>query len=897
MKKNITCLSEIFRFPCRLSLLLVAAIVILSAGSAIAAGPVDGTHRLRALKPILDQQLRARYISDSVYRGMVKASSRSSALVVGESEIGFQVYNFAANVYEYRVGRLVARGNHCNVFIERENNGIFAEQSAQTFSQIADNFDKKVFPTVTDWFGRPKISAEFSLPDDRIFIFLVDIRDRFDEGYVAGYFDHRDLEGLFGNQKPVFFMDISPGTPGSLEDKNNSFYRTMAHELQHMVNFSIRHAAGVADQDRWLDEGLAMFSEYIYSGEVGEDSQRVPPTPHFERFLENPAVNILSNSKESWFREDSLYRQYGASFMFVAYMVEKYGGNSKSLQQAFVRELVRTTEAGVAGINAMFSFQETGFNEIFSNFILALHIDQSTAGNGMWGFANKTADFGKSADMLPLKMPRHYAKSTDGSFIGSNGQTLANSVNIEEIAGLDSVALDLNCDAGMNLYVAELLPDMSGSIRPLVLNNGSTRFSADLSDGRRLFILPLALANDLDDQARLNYSFRSGANNLVMYPVPNPAFSEQFIILLKSFSGALEQTPTLRIAFNNLLDSPKFEAIDDTNTLFIAHYQLPGNGRGQAFCYYGDDSCSFSFSAVRTRASSVSLASTEEATLIVAGANQGIAAISQPDGFLSLPSGAVAGPYDVSFDSQASASLMVTGLNARQNGICQIDSHGNLTGWSSLIATGSGVAASLRSPGRYFLARDTVAPTLSDLQLVQTPAEKCLLRFSATDGLSGIEPGSIKIAIDNKPLLRSFADTWQQGIDLGLLEAGPRQIELEISDSAGNVARSQLRAVVAPSANFRTEVFPNPCQKNVHVKMVFNSMPIYSQAIVRLYDVSGNLVNTLELLPAGPASLAATWDLTSRNGRTVSNGTYFFRASVNNGSNTSKATGKIAVLR
>lgn len=897
MKKNTTCLSEILRFPCRLLFLLVAAIVILGAGSVIAAGPVDGTHRLRALKPVLDQQLRARYLSDSSFRRMVKASSRSSAMVVGESEIGFQVYNFAANVYEYRVGRLVARGNHCNVFMELENAGIFGEQSSQALARIVENFDNKVFPTVVDWFGRPKIPVEYSLPDDRIYIFLVDIRDKFDEGYVAGYFDHRDLEGLFGNQKPVFFMDINPGTPGNQDDKNNSFYRTMAHELQHMVNFSIRHAAGVDDQDRWLDEGMAMFSEYIYSGEVGEDSQKVPPTPHFERFLENPAVNLLSNSKESWFKEDSLYRQYGASFMFMAYMIEKYGGNSKNLQQSFVRELVRTSETGVAGINAMFSSHGTGFNEIFSNFILALHIDQSTAANGMWGWTSKTSSFGKSADMLPLKMPRHYAKSTAGSFIGSNGQSLANSVNIEEIAGLDSVTLDLSGDAGMNLYIAELLPDMTGSIRSLDLKNGSTRFTADLSDGRRLFVLPLALANDLDDQARLNYSFRSGANNLVMYPVPNPAFSEQFIILLKSFSGALEQPPTLRIAFNNILDSPKFEAVDDTDTLFIAHYQLPGNGRGQAFCYYGEDSCSFSFSAVRMRASSVALASTEEATLIVDGANSGIAAISKPDGFLSLPSGAFAGPYDVNLPAQASASLMVAGLKAGQSGACQIDSRGNLTGWSPFLATGSEVVASLKSPGRYFVARDIVPPSLSDLQLVPGPADTSLLRFSATDGLSGIAPDSIKVVVDNKSLTKSFADSWQRGIDLGFLESGPRQIELEVSDCAGNVARAALRAVVAPSSSFRTEVFPNPCQKNVHLKMVFNSMPVYSQATVKFYDVSGALVETLELLPEGTRSLAATWNLTSRNGRAVGNGTYFFRASVSDGSNTSKATGKIAVLR
>lgn len=896
MKNNKNRLGELLGRLALLSPIFVTLLLLSLTTNANAATTVDGTFRLRALKPQLDQQLRAKYITDSSYRRSIKESSRVKNMVVGESQIGFQVYNFAANVYEYRLGRLVATGKHCYVFAEHSASASL-DQSADTFLQVAENFDNRVFPTVTSWFGRPQIPAAFSLADDRVYIFLLDIRDNFSEGYVAGYFDHRDLEGLFGNQKPVFFMDINPGEPGNPDDKNNSFYRTLAHEFQHMINFSIRHAASLDEQERWLDEGLAMFAEYVFSGQSGDGPQRIPPSPHFERFLEAPGVNLLSNSKESWFKEDSLYRQYGASFMFVAYMVEKYGGNSTSLQQSFLRELVRTPAAGVAGINALFSSSSISFKEIFTNFIIALHIDNAEAGNGMWGFADKKLAFGKSAEMLPLKMLRHYAGSDEGSFIGSDGQSLANSVIIEEIAGTAKVSLELKADDGITYYVAELLPDLSGSVRPLLLIDGKANYSADLSDGRRLLILPMAIAPETVIGTKFNYSFKSAASRLVMYPIPNPAFSEQFIILLKSFAGVLPQPPTLRISFNNLIDSPAFTAVDETNTLFIAHYQLPGNGRGQAFCYHNDDSCSFSFSSVKLRASAMVVAEDSGVTLAVNAPNAGMAAIACPDSMVSLPSGAVGGPFDTFFDADASATLNLADQQIKQHGVCRLDASGKLISWSSLRASEAGVSAPISAPGRYFLVKDVVPPVLKDLHIRQSAANNCILKFSLSDGLSGVNPESLQVRIGNRQLGSQRGSSWESGISLGELPAGDNSLEVEVSDYAGNVARAQIKAVVVSSADFRVAVYPNPCHKNVHLQLTFAVMPDYSHAEVKIYDVAGDLVDSLELLPVGAVALAAVWDLTGRNGKPVSNGTYFYRVSLRGSITKVKASGKIAVLR
>ena len=184
-------------------------------------------------------------------------------------------------------------------------------------------------------------SVELNLPDNDIYIFLTTIKGQFSEGYVAGYFDNRDLETKTGNRKPVLFMNLTGNESDNTNDKMNSFYRTLVHEFQHLTNYTLRKALNLKEQERWLDEGYSMFAEYIYSGCVGNDSQKIPPAPHLEKYLNEPNIDIANNSETAWFQEPALYKQYGGSFIFVAYLVEKYGGDTEALQQLFLKELVK----------------------------------------------------------------------------------------------------------------------------------------------------------------------------------------------------------------------------------------------------------------------------------------------------------------------------------------------------------------------------------------------------------------------------------------------------------------------------------------------------------------------------------------------------------------------------
>ncbi len=884
-----------------LFLLLAVLTAVLSAAGVEGAGmPVDGTFRLRAKKDVLDRQLRARMTTDPEYAGRLRAATVPVSLIPGSSVVGFQVYNFSAGVYEYRPGRFVAQGTYCNLFVERGKEALYGSQTSEIFRQIVAAFDEKVFPSVCRWFGQPIIPSAFNLPDERIYIFLVDIRDSFGEGYVAGYFDHRDIEGLFGNQKPVFFMDISPGEPGSPDDKCNSFYRTLAHEFQHMVNFSIQHANESSEQERWLDEGFSMFSEYVFSGEIGNDAARIPPSPHFERFLESPGVNLISNSKESWFMEDLLFRQYGASFLFVTYLVEKYGGNSPSMQQQFTRELVRTVPKGVDGLETLIRYGGTSFAELFVNFCLALAVDDASLNNGLWGFNDKLTAFGRSSLMLPVRIGRSYAATGESSFVGGNNSVPANCLNIEEMNGKGSLDISLACEKGMTPWLATVRNDGSCQIASVSLNaGGNALLSLDFADIRRFFLLPVAVHKNLSDDHLYAYSYNTGTGSYVLYPVPSPAFAEQVMIFLKSENQSLATPPRLHINFNNLVEQLEFSPVDGSGRVFVTHYRIPGSGRGQAVCLVGDNQLSFSFSVAKLRASGMTSLEVGNSSLLAGEASDDalvmLAISDSPTG--KLPFTAVAGPFDVIAGEGVTSKLGFAAdlLSGDSVGLCRVNAAGIPLSWQRPLFEGIGYSAEIKGSGRYYLVEDNCGPVITTFRLAGSAIPELL--FAAADDMSGIASASLKFKVDGEPFNTVVSGAFPLRVPLHGVAEGFHTFEAELADRAGNRVAAAISAQIsAPVTLLQAVAYPNPCRNQTHIRVHFTGTPLFGDSAVGIYDVSGHRLVSLPMVDDG-GRLAATWDLCDREGRRVGNGVYFFRVKAEAGGTLFRPTGRIAVVR
>ncbi len=167
---------------------------------------------------------------------------------------------------------LLSVGTHCLIYVENstEPGEGLDEEAVVDAELIAEEFDSKIHDQITEVFGDP----EDVDGNGRTILLLLDIVDGYEDsgGYVGGFFDpvHMFSQGTEenSNEADMIFLDIDPADAGSQD-----FYSTIAHEFQHMINFSRTYMQDGREQDLWINEGLSAGAEYVYSGEI--DGQRL----------------------------------------------------------------------------------------------------------------------------------------------------------------------------------------------------------------------------------------------------------------------------------------------------------------------------------------------------------------------------------------------------------------------------------------------------------------------------------------------------------------------------------------------------------------------------------------------------------------------------------------------
>lgn len=872
-------------------------------GSAI---PIDGTWYLRSKKKQLDKAFENKYLLDKNFRKTLqKKALSSSEMRASFTKTSFQVFNFKTGAYEHRYGTLIEKGKHCYIFVDSS----ISQDYVSDCTTIKNTFDNTVYPEVTSWFGKPIIPKIFSLPDDKIYIFLTDISDKFTNGYVAGYFDHRDLEGLWGNQKLIFFMDIYPGKPGDPNDKSNPFYRTLAHEFQHMINFSYHLAQGLINEKRWLDEGMAMFSEYLFSGAVGNNSKCIPPTPHLDRFLEKPQINLIASDNASWFSEGTLFRHYGASFLFVWYLVEKYGGNSIAEKKQFTQKLIKSTRYGTEAIDDLLSEQNSSFSDAFMNWICMLYLDTNTAKSAIWSLNKTDTTFSLESKNLPIKAITHSYIKEKSSFLGGEGQIPPNSLNAEMISGTSTVQISFTGEPGLTPFIAYVKKDKTRFLQKIVLNASNTaNFTLNLSDADKFLIAPVVINGRDSSHKAYSYSYHAKTDGLLLYPIQSPVFSDQFTIVLKSFSGPITATPSLNISFNNLIDSPKFYPLANDKSIYVAEYRIPGTGKGQAIVYYGPDSCSFSFSAAALSSSTRASVTNGNFSLNVPPCSNynGKIIVSEALSSNILPDyRTISRSYNLIANDSSLHNAQITYKSSKipEKGVGFINiKDGKCSKWFNTKYQNGCYVANIDKKGIYQLVCDNKSPVVSNLKSNELN-NTTIINFTAIDNLSGIDFDNSKVLVDNNN--KNF--TWKENgtnnysIFLENLSAGNHNISLNIKDFANNNRQMTLAATISqPASLIKAIPVPNPCKYSTSVKVELNgsiASVSSSYGVIKIYDSSGNHISSLPLTYEGQNRLSANWNCKTKDNKGVSNGIYFFKAKVNTGNKVLKTNGKIAVLK
>jgi hypothetical protein len=176
----------------------------------------------------------------------------------------FRAYNWETSRYYSLRARNLANGKYCVVYGETGSTSVVSYPAAQA---LAREFDENIYTKITAAFGTPYDVDK----NGGVLLLLLDIKDGYagsGNPYTAGYFDANDMnDNSTSNKADMLYIDTYPAVIG-----NPQSYRTMAHELQHLISYSVRKIGkGQTPLDTWVDEGLSSAAEHIYRGVVQSD--------------------------------------------------------------------------------------------------------------------------------------------------------------------------------------------------------------------------------------------------------------------------------------------------------------------------------------------------------------------------------------------------------------------------------------------------------------------------------------------------------------------------------------------------------------------------------------------------------------------------------------------------
>ena len=329
-----------------------------------------------------------------------------------------------------RTGRVVAVSGRAIVVADTGNPaGGFTDGD---YSRFATAYDTLIAPVEDANFGTP---TDIDANGKVVILFTRSVNELTPadgSSFVAGYFHPRDLLPQYyagrqycpgSNQREMFYMPV-PDPDGVVNGYKMSIgfvdsltIRTLAHENQHLVNFSRRLYVNNAltDEEPWLNEGLSDIAEelvfYRAAGlsprqNIGGDRFGTQPfdglfsmymAPNFARlavFLADP--QIYSPYSSNYDAGTS-----GAMWAFLRYAADHSGSTESDLW-------LRLTNSPVSGFNNLFDVLGDNLPAMLNAWAVSLYTDDDTPGvdasytQPSWNFRSAYPALPAAAQPYPL---------------------------------------------------------------------------------------------------------------------------------------------------------------------------------------------------------------------------------------------------------------------------------------------------------------------------------------------------------------------------------------------------------------------------------------------------------------------------------------------------------------
>lgn len=222
----------------------------------------------------------------------------------------------------------------------------------------ADLFEAKIYPKNRQVFGH-EVSPGVD-NDEHITVLITQVPG------VGGYFSAADafprIVNPFSNERDMIYMSTLPG--GKSGDPGNFFESTLAHEFQHMIQWNVH-----STREIWLDEGASVIAQWVNGYSAGGLDYS---------FVSNPDTQL-----NSWDEPGRSSAHYGASYMFLRYLMDRYGGED------FMGNLLNNDLPGTDGLDEAIkeAGNATGFDGAFRDWTIANALNDKSLEGGRYSYS------------------------------------------------------------------------------------------------------------------------------------------------------------------------------------------------------------------------------------------------------------------------------------------------------------------------------------------------------------------------------------------------------------------------------------------------------------------------------------------------------------------------------
>ena len=771
---------------------------------------------------------------------------------------------------------------------------------------LADQFDALIYPRIREYFGtEPDIDG-----DPKVYILLDDIRDG--SGSFRGYFwagnqFPRSSQSL-SNEKELLNIDLFPSFSLYPEDT----YGTVAHEFVHMIIFNEGYwieDGQLMGMERWLEEALTQYGQYLFNGRY---------TSNTDQFIKYPDTILVENRISEVWLGPNPFANYGASFLWMFYLVEKYGGSNTS---NFLRNIIRNREGGMDSIDDVLEPFDTNAREVFADWVIANYLDTtrkndgSMLNDGKWGYNvdndnDTTNDLGVN-ESLPVKFSEKVLLTSPVTARSSNvNPWAADYVEISGNTGNLNMGFDGDDTGQFKAAIIKRGPEVDTAVEFLYLNDkqaGNLIIQNYGSGGtyENLVLVPMVTANA--NYEKLSYVYSMSFDDLKVAVFPNPTF-ENFLHIIVRTEEEFAAEPRLQMTFEGEQGYLTMVPVNDST--YIANYPLKESGEGVIEAYGTNTngvilSNTLKFSAVYYPPGSEGLLKASFANVRVPAAslkNGGTVVLAATDNPMSYEGlSRITANFDVGLPVEKAQNAVELQIPAEQSsisekaGLYRVTSNGPK--WLGRVALDDGyIKCPVDTSCSVFVATDEIAPVIKQ----QTNSNvNGWINVEVTDSGSGLNVDKLKAFYNGRKLQTKLIDESHLQINTIGIPHGENEISIEVADNAGNTTRRSFRAaIVGPTVIKDIAVYPNPARQSARIRALFTG-PSAGSAVVKakIYDVNGDRITDFDLTYTGSGVYETRWNLTDSQGRAVANGVYFAEITARLGGQTSKQRRKIAVLR